>query len=77
MEPLHNVTLRQVGSIRRLVVSRGFGFIRTEDGRDWFFHYTELKGPRPFNGLTEGENVSFVGVPDAPKGPRATDVETV
>jgi cold shock CspA family protein len=32
------------GTIRRLTADRGFGFIRTAEGTDLFFHRKELQG---------------------------------
>jgi len=45
------------GTIRRLI-DRGFGFIKTEDETDLFFHRNELEGVE-FNSLHEGQKVEF------------------
>jgi len=45
------------GIIRRLM-DRGFGFIKTEDETDLFFHRNELEGVE-FNSLSEGQEVEF------------------
>ncbi len=45
------------GTIRRLM-DRGFGFIRTEEETDLFFHRNELEGVE-FNSLSEGQEVEF------------------
>ncbi len=45
------------GTIRRLM-DRGFGFIKTEDETDLFFHRNELEGVE-FNSLSEGQQVEF------------------
>jgi len=45
------------GTIRRLM-DRGFGFIKTEDETDLFFHRNNLEGVE-FNGLSEGQEVEF------------------
>ncbi len=45
------------GTIRRLM-DRGFGFIKTEDETDLFFHRNELEGVE-FNSLREGQEVEF------------------
>ena len=45
------------GTIRRLM-DRGFGFIKTEDDTDLFFHRNELEGVE-FNSLREGQEVEF------------------
>jgi CspA family cold shock protein len=60
------------GSIKRIVRDRGFGFIRSTEGQEVFFHRSSLQGLN-FDGLKEGENVEFeMEVGD--KGPRATAV---
>ena len=45
------------GTIRRLM-DRGFGFIKTEDETDIFFHSNDLEGVE-FNSLSEGQEVEF------------------
>ena len=46
------------GTIRRLVIDRGFGFIRTAEGKDLFFHRNQLEGV-DFNSVGEGQQVEF------------------
>jgi len=45
------------GTIKRLM-DRGFGFIKTEQDEDLFFHRNVLEGVE-FNSLTEGQEVEF------------------
>ena len=45
------------GTIRRLI-DRGFGFIKTEQEQDIFFHYSSLEGVE-FSSLQEGQEVEF------------------
>ena len=45
------------GTIRRLM-DRGFGFIKTEQDTDLFFHRNELEGVE-FYSLREGQEVEF------------------
>ncbi|MBA7480872.1 putative cold shock protein A [subsurface metagenome] len=45
------------GTIRRLM-DRGFGFIKTEDETDLFFHRNDIEGVE-FNDLSEGQEVEF------------------
>jgi CspA family cold shock protein len=59
------------GSIKRLVRDRGFGFIRDDNGQEWFFHRSAVEGS--FDSLNEGQRVSFEEEP-SPKGPRAGNV---
>ena len=46
------------GKIRRLITDRGFGFIRTAQGTDPFFHRSEIEGVE-FANLREGQEVEF------------------
>ena len=45
------------GTIKRLM-DRGYGFIKTEQEEDFFFHRNELEGVE-FNSLREGQEVEF------------------
>ncbi len=47
----------QKGTIKRLM-DRGFGFIKTEQEEDIFFHRNSLEGVE-FNSLSEGQEVEF------------------
>jgi CspA family cold shock protein len=60
------------GTIKKLIRDRGFGFISAEDGRDVFFHRTEVVGV-DFDSLHEGDTVTFE-VEKGEKGPKATKV---
>jgi CspA family cold shock protein len=62
----------QNGTIKRLVMDRGFGFLSGEDGKEYFFHRSSVDGS--FEGLQEGQKVSFDVESSAPKGPRASRV---
>jgi CspA family cold shock protein len=60
------------GTIKRVVRDRGFGFIRSSDGQEVFFHRNGLQ-QIAFEGLHEGTSVEFE-VEQSAKGPRATNV---
>jgi len=60
------------GTIKRVVRDRGFGFIRSTEGREVFFHRSSLQGLN-FDTLKEGDAVEF-DIEDGPKGPRAASV---
>jgi CspA family cold shock protein len=60
------------GTIKRLVRDRGFGFIRDDNGQEWFFHRSAVRDGS-FDQLNEGQRVSFEEEPSA-KGPRAGNV---
>jgi CspA family cold shock protein len=46
------------GRIKRLITDRGYGFIRTEQGGDLFFHRNQLQGVE-YDSLREGQQVEF------------------
>ncbi len=46
------------GTIKRLVLDRGFGFIQTAEGNDLFFHHSQLEDVG-YNSLREGQEVEF------------------
>jgi CspA family cold shock protein len=59
------------GTIKRLT-DKGFGFIATADGTEYFFHQSACRGVR-FDELREGQPVNFEKG-QGPKGPRAENV---
>jgi CspA family cold shock protein len=61
-----------VGTIKKLVADRGFGFIKTERG-DLFFHRSSLQEAE-FEDLHEGDSVEYTEG-SGPKGPRAENVK--
>jgi len=63
------------GFIRRLLEHRGFGFIHSENGRDVFFHRSQVVN-MPFEVLREGQAVEFV-IEETPQGPKALRVRAV
>jgi CspA family cold shock protein len=60
------------GTIKRLVSDKGFGFISTPDGSEYFFHNSACAGVH-FDDLRENQNVTFEKG-QGPKGPRAENV---
>jgi CspA family cold shock protein len=60
------------GTIKRLIRDRGFGFIRSSDGQEVFFHSSSLQQMN-FDSLKEGDTVEFE-VERGEKGLRATNV---
>ncbi len=66
------------GTIKRLVVDRGFGFISAEQ-EDVFFHHTSVVD-EGFDNLQEGQTVEYEidsgdGGGGRGKGPRASSVK--
>jgi len=69
------------GTIKKVVADRGFGFIETDDGRDLFFHVSELPGDdaecrRLLGEISEGQDI-FFEEGQGRKGPLATKVDPV
>jgi cold shock protein len=64
----------QDGTIKKLVVDRGFGFIEAQDGKEYFFHRSGMDAALNFDALSGGERVTFE-VEASQKGPRATRVK--
>lgn len=60
------------GEIKKLIRDRGFGFIRSEDGSEIFFHQSALEGTA-YASLNEGAKVEF-SVEKGPKGARAANI---
>jgi CspA family cold shock protein len=60
------------GTIKRLT-DKGYGFIETENGKDIFFHLSNLDGVR-FEELYEGQAVTF-NEGQGRKGPQAENVK--
>ena len=63
------------GKIKRLMRERGFGFITAEDGREIFFHQSELQNTS-FSDLQEEDQLEF-DVVKGDKGPKAENVKKI
>ena len=59
------------GTITR-ITDKGFGFIATAEGTEYFFHQSACAGTR-FDDLRAGQAVSFTAG-QGPKGPRSENV---
>lgn len=63
------------GRIVALFIGRSHGFIRLPNGRDVFFHRSDVNRPASFNAFAIGDHVAFELLEDAVSGPRAVRVE--
>ena len=63
---------RLTGKIRTLRVDKGFGFIKDDAGKEYFFHQSAIYG-EGIEDLREGDSVEF-DVGQGAKGPRAENV---
>ncbi len=61
------------GTIKSLQRERGFGFLRGENGKEYFFHQSGMDSSLNFDNLRGGEAVSFE-IEQSQKGPRANRV---
>ena len=60
------------GTIKKVMGDKGFGFVASEDGTEYFFHQSACNGVQ-FYELREGQSVTFEAG-EGPKGPRAENV---
>ena len=60
------------GTIVKLMLDKGFGFIKGEDRGEYFFHRSSLKNVS-LEMLQIGQEVTFEEL-DTNKGPRAEDI---
>ena len=63
------------GIIKRIVSDKGFGFILTSDGTEWFFHKSAVRNKK-WDELLEDDRVTF-DEGRGPKGPRAENVQVL
>ncbi|MBW7905166.1 MAG: cold-shock protein [Phycisphaerae bacterium] len=60
------------GTVKWFNDTKGYGFIKTEQGVEVFVHHTEIEADG-FRSLKEGERVEFE-ISQGPKGPKAVKV---
>ena len=65
----------QQGTVKWFNNSKGYGFIKQEDGKDIFVHHTAITA-EGFRTLNEGDRVEF-DVTEGPKGLQASNVRKV
>ncbi len=63
------------GTVKWFNDQKGFGFITSQDGNDYFVHHTSILMDG-FKTLKEGESVQFE-VEDGERGPRAVQVSVI
>jgi ribosomal subunit interface protein len=73
--PREHHSKNPTGVVARVFPDRGYGFIRTLDGGEVYFHQNSVLGER-FHRLTPGARVRYVEE-DGDKGPQASTVEVV
>lgn len=60
------------GTIVRLT-DKGFGFIKAEDGKEYFFHYSSVRNAE-WESLKKGDHVTIDDTGEGPKGLRCETV---
>ena len=63
------------GTVKWFNDAKGFGFVRMDDGKEVFVHYSAIVD-KGFKSLAEGDTISF-DVVEGPKGPQAANVVKV
>ncbi len=67
--------VRATGRIAKLYVGQAYGFIRETNGREVYFHRSDLGDGASFNDFAVGDQVSFELVDDAVSGARGLKVK--
>ena len=62
------------GTIKKLISDKGFGFIKTEEAKELFFHRNDLQGIE-FSSLKEGLEVEYEIGTGRDGRPQATKVK--
>ena len=60
------------GTVKWFNSEKGYGFIKTEEGKDVFVHFSAIVADG-FKSLEEGQNVSF-DIEEGNRGPQASNV---
>lgn len=63
------------GTVKWFNDQKGFGFISSNDGSDYFVHYSSIVGDG-FKTLPEGAQVQF-NIENSDRGPRAVEVSVL
>jgi cold shock CspA family protein len=63
------------GTIAKLLIGQGYGFIRVAGDRRIYFHRSDVDQGCSFNRFAVGDAVSFELLEDPVSGPRARDVK--
>lgn len=66
-----------LGKVKWMDQKRGYGFITSDDGYDYFFHYSNIISDDDFKILLEGQKVSFEVDTSEEKRLRAKNVRKI
>ena len=67
--------LKMRGTVKNFNKEKGYGFIKTDEGKDLFFHYSELQ-MEGFKTVNQGQTVEFEVI-ETEKGLRAVNIKVV
>ena len=67
---------RRAGTVTRIHLDRGFGFITDDDGREVFLHKSAVEHPKRFTPALEGARVTYT-LHKTGKGWRAADAAVI
>ena len=71
----HRTGTPATGTIVRLLIGQGHGYIRLADRRDIYFHRGDVSDGAAFNEFAVGDTLSFEVLEDRFSGPRALSVK--
>jgi cold shock CspA family protein len=72
--PPERLGVPRTGRIVTLFIGQGHGFIRLANGREVFFHRSDVREGTSFNDFAVGDAVRFDLLEDDVSGPRAIQV---
>jgi CspA family cold shock protein len=64
-----------LGTVKWFNAQKGYGFITSDDGKDYFVHFSEIQSSG-FKTLDEGQEVEFE-IKQGPKGEQASKVNKI
>jgi cold shock CspA family protein len=65
-----------IGKVKRKLSDRGYGFLQTVDGKDYYYHFTDLAPDVDYDALLENQIVEFE-VKKEPSGTKAGAAQNV
>ena len=63
------------GTVKFFNAEKGYGFIKTDSGKDIFVHYSAIQS-NGYKSLEEGQHVSF-NITESDRGPQASEVSVI
>ena len=76
LKTYRKVLSMEQGEVKWFNSSKGYGFIKRDEGEDIFVHFQDIQDTGGYRTLNEGDKVQFE-VAEGEKGPKATNVSKV